>query len=195
MKCRQKCYVRFLEIGDILWSWWSNKREEWVSKDCGGARPARKCLSLDFAYVKRKQTLLKSHCYFEFLSHACIRALSVHSCPTLCNPVDSSPPGSSVHGFSRQEYWSGLPCPPPGDLPDPEIEPVSSALQADSLPTEPPEALLSHITKANPMWHAQKWNNSILSKRLLSTTRYSQDNIIFPSANPFIHPSFNLFIT
>ena len=28
-------------------------------------------------------------------------------------------------GFSRQEYWSGLPCPPPGDLPDPEIEPVS----------------------------------------------------------------------
>ena len=44
-------------------------------------------------------------------------------------------------GFSRQEYWSGLPCPPPGDLPDPGIEPislVSLALQADSLPTEPP---------------------------------------------------------
>ena len=39
-------------------------------------------------------------------------------------------------GFSRQEYWSGLPCPPPGDLPNPEIEPVSPALQADSLPTE-----------------------------------------------------------
>ena len=40
-------------------------------------------------------------------------------------------------GFSRQEYWNGLPCPPPGDLPDPETEPVSSvalALQADSLP-------------------------------------------------------------
>ena len=36
--------------------------------------------------------------------------------------------------FSRQEYWSGLPCPSPGDLPDPEIEPVSPALQADSLP-------------------------------------------------------------
>ena len=44
-------------------------------------------------------------------------------------------------GFSRQEYWSGWPCPPPGDLPDPGIEPafsVSPALQADSLPTEPP---------------------------------------------------------
>ena len=40
--------------------------------------------------------------------------------------------------FSRQEYWSGLPCPPPGDLPDPGIEPRSPALQADSLPAEPP---------------------------------------------------------
>ena len=36
-------------------------------------------------------------------------------------------------GFSRQEYWSGLPFPSPGDLPDPEIEPRSPALQADAL--------------------------------------------------------------
>ena len=42
-------------------------------------------------------------------------------------------------GFSRQEYWSRLPCPPTGDLPDPGIKPRSPALQADSLPTEPPE--------------------------------------------------------
>ena len=41
-------------------------------------------------------------------------------------------------GFSRQEYWSGLPFPSAGDLPDPGIEPGSPALQADSLPTEPP---------------------------------------------------------
>ena len=41
-------------------------------------------------------------------------------------------------GFSRQEYWSGLPFPSPGDLPDPRIEPRSPALQADSLPSEPP---------------------------------------------------------
>ena len=39
-------------------------------------------------------------------------------------------------GFSRQEYWSGLPFPSPGDLPNPEIKPGSPALQADSLPTE-----------------------------------------------------------
>ena len=41
-------------------------------------------------------------------------------------------------GFSRQEYWSGLPCPPPGDLPNQGIEPRSPALQADSLLSEPP---------------------------------------------------------
>ena len=39
---------------------------------------------------------------------------------------------------SKQEYWSGLPFPSPGDLPDPVIEPRSPALQADSLPSEPP---------------------------------------------------------
>ena len=39
-------------------------------------------------------------------------------------------------GFSRQEYWSGLPCPSPGDLPNPGIEPGSPTLQADSLPTK-----------------------------------------------------------
>ena len=41
-------------------------------------------------------------------------------------------------GFSRQEYWSGVPFPSPGDLPDPGIEPGSPALQADFLPTAPP---------------------------------------------------------
>ena len=41
--------------------------------------------------------------------------------------------------FSRQEYWSGFPCPPPGNLPDPGIDPMSLALQADSLPLVQPE--------------------------------------------------------
>ena len=43
-------------------------------------------------------------------------------CLTLCEPMGCSPPGSSVNG---QEYWSGLPCPPPGVFPDPGIEPAS----------------------------------------------------------------------
>ena len=41
-------------------------------------------------------------------------------------------------GFSKQEYWSVLPFPSPGDLPDPGIEPVSPALRADALTSEPP---------------------------------------------------------
>ena len=41
-------------------------------------------------------------------------------------------------GFSRQEYWSGLPFPSPGDLPDPGIEPGSPAFQAEALPSDPP---------------------------------------------------------
>ena len=66
---------------------------------------------------------------------------SLHLCPTLCDPLDSSPPGSLSMGFSRQEHWSGLPHPPPEDLPDPDIEPVahmSPALQVGSLPLVPP---------------------------------------------------------
>ena len=43
------------------------------------------------------------------------------SCLTLCNPMDCNPPGSCLWGFSRQKYWSGLPRPPPGDLPNPGL--------------------------------------------------------------------------
>ena len=46
------------------------------------------------------------------------------------NLIDDSPPGSSVHGFPRQEYWGGLPFPSPRDLPDPGIKPKSSASPA-----------------------------------------------------------------
>ena len=55
--------------------------------------------------------------------HVC--AESLQSCPILWDPMDYSPPGSSLSmGFSRQEYWSGLPYPPCQDLPDPGIEPT-----------------------------------------------------------------------
>ena len=54
---------------------------------------------------------------------------------TLWTVAHQAPPSM---GFSKQEYWSGLPFPSPGDLPDPGIEPGSPALQADALPSEPP---------------------------------------------------------
>ena len=67
----------------------------------------------------------------------CWECLVPQSCLTLCDPMDCSPPGSSVLGFSRQEYWSGLLFPLPGDFPKPGIEPTSPALQMDSSTTEP----------------------------------------------------------
>ena len=45
--------------------------------------------------------------------HTSTAAKSLQSCPTLCNPIDGSPPGSPSLGFSRQEHWSGLPFPSP----------------------------------------------------------------------------------
>ena len=74
------------------------------------------------------------------------------SCPTLCDPMDCSPLGSPLWGFSRQEYWSGLPCPPPGNLPNLGIKPRSPTLQEDSLPTEPPEKIHTH-THTNTHTH------------------------------------------
>ena len=56
---------------------------------------------------------------------------------------------SPTMGFSRQEYWSGLPFPSPGDLPYPGVEPVSPALQGDALPSEPPGKSLEEKTMAN----------------------------------------------
>ncbi len=117
---------------------------------------------------------------------AAAAAKLLQSCPTLCDPIDGSPPGSPVPGilqartlewvaisfsnawkwkvkvkslshvwllttpwtaayqappsmgFSRQEYWSGLSCPPPGDLPNTGIKPKPPTLQANSLLSEPP---------------------------------------------------------
>ena len=48
-------------------------------------------------------------------------------------------------GFSRQEYWSGLPFPSPGDLPDPGIEPGSPAVEADALTSEPPTLIFRQM--------------------------------------------------
>ena len=61
---------------------------------------------------------------------------------TLCDPMDCSLRQAPLSmGFSRQEDWSGWPFASPGDLPDSGIEPGSPALQADSLPAEPPRKL------------------------------------------------------
>ena len=63
------------------------------------------------------------------------------------NPWTISRQASLSMGFSRQEYWSELPFPSPGDLPDPGIKSGSPALQADSLPPEPPGKSFSFSKK------------------------------------------------
>ena len=60
------------------------------------------------------------------------------SCLTLRDPTDCSLPGSSVHGILQARILDWVAMPPPGDLPDPGIEPGSPTLEADALTSEPP---------------------------------------------------------
>ena len=61
-------------------------------------------------------------------------------------------------GFSREEYWSGLSFPSPGDLPNAGIKPGSLALQADTLPSGPPEKLHMLCMPNSKMGGRRKWN-------------------------------------
>ena len=63
------------------------------------------------------------------------------SCLTLCDPMDYNCQAPLSMGFLRQEYWSGLPFPSPGNLPDSGIRPTSPALARRCLTVEPPEKL------------------------------------------------------
>ena len=67
----------------------------------------------------------------------CVCVLDAQSCLTLCNPMDHIAHEAPLStGYFRQESWSGLPFPSPGDLPDPGTEPGSPALPSE--PTEKP---------------------------------------------------------
>ena len=75
-----------------------------------------------------------------------VEVLVNQPCLTLCNPMDYiANQAPLTMGFSIQVYWSRLPFPSPGDLPNPGIEPESPALQEDSLPSEPPDSVISMV--------------------------------------------------
>ena len=83
-------------------------------------------------------TSIMIYIYVLYNSLYTLLCLVDQSCLTIYDPMDCSLPGSSVYGMLQGGYWSRLPFPPPGDLPDPGVEPKSPALQADSLPSELP---------------------------------------------------------
>ena len=73
-----------------------------------------------------------------YANKLCVCVLAIQSCPTLCNPVDVSLPGSSIHGILQASILEWLAIPVSRDPPDPGLEPGSLVLQADSLQSEPP---------------------------------------------------------
>ena len=116
---------------------WDKTNDAATSSQCGNSQYA---LQIHWSFS------CTSHSYSSFL-FLCASGYrfplksakhSVTVVPTLCHPMNHSPPGSSVHGILQAEYWSGLPFPSPGDLSHPGIKPGSPTLEAGSLPTEPP---------------------------------------------------------
>ena len=107
-------------------------------------------------------------------------------CLTLCNPMDYSPPGSSVHGVFQVGYWSALPFPSPGDLPNPGIEPV---LAGRFFTTEPPGKPEIMDTK-----HLTQWLHTVIIKCYLLSqfpphfllSLFGTDTSIH--SNPLLHP-------
>ena len=91
----------------------------------------------------------------KLMAQKCCAVLSCSSCLTLCDPMEA--PCSSVHGDTpRKNYWSGFPCPAPGDLSNSGIKPRSPPLQVDSLPSEPPRK----PTKLEWVAYAFSWESS-----------------------------------
>ena len=91
--------------------------------------------------------------------------LVCQACPTLATPWTIACQSPLSMGFSRQEYWSSLPFPSPGDLPDPGIKPGSPDLQADSLPSEPPGKSMSLGGQSQRLWCLLRINQDECPKR------------------------------
>ena len=85
--------------------------------------------------------------------------------------MDCGPAAPLSLGFSGQEYWSGLPCPipPPGELPNPETEPASPALYADSLPSEPQGSRVSLTPQIRLTTHLMPGSGQAVQRKGNST--------------------------
>ena len=105
------------------------------------------------------------------------------SCPTLCNPMDCSPPGSSLHGIFQARILERVPFPLPGDLPDPGIEPVSPVspeLARRFFTTEQPGKPI------NPLFSSVQFSHSVMSDSLQSH-ELQHTRPPCPSPTPRVH--------
>ena len=110
----------------------SEGKPPWTTESCAWGQSGDHSQTQAYSEKAKKAKAPKSN------GHVC--AQSRQSYPTLCSPLDKQAPLST--GFSRQDYWSGLPFPSPGDLPDPGTEPMSlesPAWQGDSSPLALPQ--------------------------------------------------------
>ena len=112
------------------------------------------CLSLFRAHISNHYQILM----------CMIHAHSLQSCPTLCDPWTVAHQGPLSMGFSRQEHWSELPFPSPGDRPDPGIKPaspLSPELAGGFLTTEPPGK------PSDPHRLSYKWDRKSVFNRIM----------------------------
>ena len=96
------------------------------------------------------------------IANSCLVA---KSCPTLCDPMDVAHQIPPSMGFPRQEYWSRLPFPPPGDILDPGIEPMSPALVGRSFTIEPPEKPMSASSTSTVFEARKPFQRTLFSSR------------------------------
>ena len=131
---RDETHVSFIGR-QILYHWATREAHIWCYRDCKNG-PSPPCLptSTPFALIL---------CCFFYLEVVKVKSLS--HVWLFATPWTVALQAPLSMEFSRQEYWSGLPFPSPGDLPDPEIQPGSPALQADALPFEPAGNHRAHI--------------------------------------------------
>ena len=130
--------ARILEWIAISFSGWSSWPRNWTDVSftagrfftgCCEGRPPEEGLPKSQTLVWQIPSYQLLHCCFYLIPKSCL---------TLCDPMDYSLPGSSVHGISQQEYWRGLPFPSPGDLPDRGVEPAFPALTGWFFTAAPP---------------------------------------------------------
>ena len=125
MSCKTLLYFVILKIFSLepINTCSFDHRRKLVKND---ATDDRNTLSYNINQFHEESNLfpLIFNCALKAARLACVlHAKSLQLCPTVCDPVNCSPV-SSVRGFSRQGYWSRLPCTPPRNLPDPGLEPT-----------------------------------------------------------------------